>query len=160
MGVREKGWGALSNQTESDVRAVCVDAAFAMFVHLADRADGSEDSGSPLASGHYSASMRIGINQPDTSVAPSDGDYKYPTPEQHQHNAGALPRPTIPRVSRQQIRSWLRPFRLGDTIILSNSADYAGVIEDGRRGKKGSWQKPRGVFLPTLDKLFQQKGWY
>lgn len=160
MGVREKGWSALAGQTENELRGIYVGAATAMFMALADRDDTSKGSGSPLASGHYSASMRIGINAADTSVARVDDAYEYPMPSKHLYNTGNLPRPTIPGVARTQVRAWLRGFKLGDRIHFSNSAEYAGVIEKGRRGKDGSWQKPMGVLLPTLDKLFQQKGWY
>lgn len=158
--IRQAGWSTLGRDTEREITEIFRGAAHSMYDHLADRDDSSTDSGSPLASGHYSASMRIGLDAPDGSVAVRDRTYNYPSPQQHKYVASNLPRPTIPATPRGVVRNWLKPFKLGQTVYISNSTAYAIVIEDGRRGKKGSWQKPRGVFLSTLDKLFQQSGWY
>lgn len=158
--LRQAGWSTLGRETEKEITDLFRGAAHAMYEHLADRDDSSKDSGSPLASGHYSASMRIGLDSPDTSVAPVDSNYNYPPPSRHKYSAYNLPRATVPETPKSVVRGWLAPFKLGQTVYISNSAAYAIVIEDGRRGKRGSWQKPRGVFVPTLDKLFQQQGWY
>jgi hypothetical protein len=104
--------------------------------------------------------MRIGLNAPNVSVAPIDRGYVYPRPSVHKYSVHNLPAPTIRSTPSSVVTAWLRPFRLGQTIYISNSTSYAITIEDGRRGKNGSWQKPRGVFLTTLDKLFRQQGWY
>jgi hypothetical protein len=157
--MRESGWSKISDQIDDDLRKVCVGAATTMYVHLADRDDSSKDSGSPLASGHYSASMRIGINRSVADVAQEDGLYDYPSSSQHQFSAHNLHPPTIAPTPMSAVKSWLRPFKLGDAIHISNASAYALQIEKGRRGKYGSWQKPRGVFLTTLDKLFRQNGW-
>ena len=158
--LRQHGWANIGRQVETDVTGVYRTAARQMYERLADPNDSSDDSGSPLASGHYAASMRIGLNAPDTSVARVDDAYAYPLPGRHQFNRWNLPRATIPGVPRSVVSRWLRPFRLGQTIYISNSSAYAIVIEDGRQGKQGSWQKPKGVFLTTLEKLFRQQGWY
>ena len=157
--IRVSGWSGLDASVRRDVTGIYRDAARLMFDSLADTDNSSLDSGAPLASGHYAASMRIGLNASDTSVAPIDSSYNYPSPAQHHYSRWNLPAPTIGPVASSTITNWLRPFKLGDIVYLSNSSAYAIVIENGRRGKNGSWQKPRGVFLPTLTKLFQQQGW-
>lgn len=131
-----------------------------MYETIVDRDDTSVDSGSPLASGHYSASTRIGLDSPNTSVAPIDSSYNYPSPEVHKYSVYNLPRPTIRATPSSVVTAWLRPFRLGQTIYISNASAYAVTIERGRRGKNGSWQKPRGVYLSSLNKLFHSQGWY
>lgn len=160
MGLRENGWLRLADGVEKEARDIFANAALVMFERISDRDDTSLGSGSPLASGHYSASMRLGINASDATVARVDANYDYPKPSVHLYKVGLLPPPTIPGVKRGYAKAALAAFKLGDRVHISSSVDYAIIIEDGRIGKTGSWQKPIGVFLPTLDKLFQQKGWY
>lgn len=158
--IRQRGWNTLAADVEREVTGIYRGAARAMYEHLADRDDTSTDSGSPLASGQYSASMRIGLGSADTSSAPKDRGYHYPSPDIHKYSVYNLPRPTIARTPRGVVDGWLRGFRLGQSIHISNATAYAIVLENGRRGKRGSWQKPKGIFQTTLDKLFAQSGWY
>lgn len=96
--------------------------------------------GSPVASGRYASSIRVGINRIDPTTAPRDPSYKYQ-------------RPLRPRTIRNQpvsrIAALLRTWRLGDTIYISNSVPYARRIELGRH----SWQTPDGVFGPTVRRI-------
>ena len=156
----QTGWANHAAEMEREITGIYRDAAREMYLRLADRDDSSANSGSPLASGHYSASMRIGIGAPDTSVEQVDTGYHYPSAARHKFSVWNLPPPTISRTPMSVVRNWLSGYRLGDVVYISNSTSYAVVIEDGRIGKNGSWQKPRGVFLPTLDGLFAQQGWY
>lgn len=158
--VRQSGWATLAAAVEREVTTIFRGAAREMYVRLADRNNSSQTAGSPLASGHYSASMRIGIGAPDTSVADIDDTYHYPPAYRHKYSVWNLPRPTIQATPMSIVNGRLAPFRLGDIVYISNSAAYSVVIEDGRSGTRGSWQKPRGVFFTTLDDLFQQQGWY
>lgn len=98
------------------------------------------DHGSPVASGRYASSIRVGINAIDTSTAPADPQYVYERP--------LNPR-TINNNPVSRIAALLRTFKLGDTIYLSNSVPYARKIEVGRH----SWQAPEGVFEPTFRRL-------
>lgn len=157
--VRQTGWAKLSAGTEDDLAGIFRDAVRVMHAELADR-DNTAGTGSPLASGHFSASMRIGVGQADTSVAPVDHAYKYPKPSVHQYNAYNLPAPTIKPASKASVNAALKPFSVGQTVFISNSSEYAAIIEDGRKGLDGSWQRPRGVFLHTLDELFKRQGWF
>lgn len=158
--IRTSGWNTLSRDIEKEVTGIFRGAALVMYDSLADRDGSGPDGGSPLASGHYSASFRVGLNGVDATTAREPTEYDYPPPEIHKYNAWNLPSPVIRPTPRSVVKTWLRPFKLGDTIHISNSTAYAVVIESGRRGKRGSWQRPHGVILPTLDKLFQQNGWY
>lgn len=101
--------------------------------------------GSPVASGRFAGSLRLGVNQIDRSVEPPDPNYRYPP--------GNGPRPLPPRTIRNQpisrIAALLRTFRLGDTIYISNSVPYARRIETGGH----SWQTPDGAFGPTVRRL-------
>ncbi len=104
------------------------------------------DAGSPVASGRYAASIRVAINEIDSSVAPLPNPrYRYP--------AGRGPRALPPRVVRNQpvarVAARLRTVRLGDKVFVSNSLPYARVIELNGH----SWQAPGGAFTPTVRKV-------
>lgn len=113
-----------------------------LYAELVKDAKDGGPGGSPVASGRFAASMRVGVNEIDTSTAPADPEYKYPP--------GSGPRPLPPRTIRNvpasQVSAKLRRFKLGDRIYLSNSAPYSRRIETGR----WSWQTPDGVFGPTV----------
>lgn len=99
--------------------------------------------GSPVASGRYVASMRIALNEADTSSEPADPHYHYPP--------GKGPRPLPPRTIAQtqiaaRVASLMRTFKLGDKVIISNSVPYSRRIEVGGH----SWQAPGGVFFPAV----------
>lgn len=159
--LRERGWRNLSDGIENDLRKIYSGAALTMYDRIADRDDSSDDAGSPLASGRFSASVRIGLDTVDRTTAPDTRKtYHYPPPSKHLYNRFNLPRPVLRSTPRSVVKAWLRPFKLGQTIHISNAVSYAITVEDGRRGKVGSWQKPKGVFKTTLAKLFQEKGWY
>lgn len=98
--------------------------------------------GSPIASGRYVASLRMSLNATDTSSEPADHNYHYP--------GGKGPRPLPTRtISNKQtaarISALLQGFKLGDSIIVSQSVPYSRKIEVGGH----SWQAPGGVFAPT-----------
>lgn len=104
--------------------------------------------GSPVASGRLAASMRLGINEVDTSTAPADPDYKYPAGQ----GARPLPPRTIPNVPISRVAAQLRTFKLGDTVYISNSVPYIRRIEIGGH----SWQTPDGVFNPTVREILRK----
>lgn len=162
MALRSQGWNNLATDIEREVSTIYRDAARVMYEQLAERDGTDPGSGSPLASGQYSASMRIGLDRTDMTSAPRDRGYHYPSPERHKYSGHNLPPATIRATPRSVVSAWLRPFRLSQhrQIVISNASAYAIVLEEGRRGKTGSWQRPKGIFLPTLDKLFAQNGWY
>lgn len=117
-----------------------------LFAELVRRhADGGA-GGSPVASGRFTASMRVGINAIDHSVAPRDPSYRYPSAEVHRYNADNLPKRTLRGVPASRVASALRAFKLGDTIFISNSLPYGPGIE--RSGH--SWQTREGVFETTV----------
>lgn len=125
-------------QAEEAIRSVALDA----YTTLQEDAKES-DVGSPIASGRYVSSMRVGINQIDPSSEPEDPNYRYPT------EGRDLPPRTINNRAVARVSALLRTFKLGDTIFLSNSVPYARRIErDGH-----SWQAPDGVFEPTFRKV-------
>lgn len=102
-----------------------------------------DGTGSPIASGRYVSSIRVAINDVDTSTEPADKDYRYPPGR----GLRALPPRTIPnRQNAQKVAALLRRFKLGDSIYISNSVPYARRIEIGGH----SWQAPGGVFTPTV----------
>jgi len=104
------------------------------------------EGGSPVASGRYTASMRVELNRIDPSAEPEDEGYDYPPAEVHKYNPRNLPRRTIANRPISRIAAKLRGFRLGDTIYISNSVPYVRRIEVGRH----SWQTPDGVFEVTV----------
>lgn len=108
--------------------------------------------GSPVASGRYVASMRVSLNALDTSTAPADPSYRYPSREQHGGNADALPKRTVRNPPISAVAATLRGFRLGDTIYVSNAVPYVRRIEIAGH----SWQAPGGVFEPTTAKIVVQ----
>lgn len=118
-----------------------------LFSSLSTRAaDSGGQGGSPVASGRYVASMRLGINAIDTSADAGDSAYDYPSAEKHQYQVGNLPGRTRRSVAAGRIAAKLRTFKLGDVILISNSVPYARRIEqDGH-----SWQTPSGVFEVTV----------
>lgn len=118
-----------------------------LYAELVERAqDKTEPGGSPVASGRYAASMRVGLNRIDSDTAPEDTNYKYPDASVHKYDADNLPRRTRTNVPASRIANLLRTLKLGDTIYFSNSVPYARRIEvDGH-----SWQTPQGVFEPTV----------
>lgn len=116
---------------------------------LVEAAHESGDGGSPVASGRYAASMRLELNKLDTSVAPRDPSYRYPSPDVHKYNVANLPARTRRNVPASRIAAKLRTFKLGDTIFISNSVPYSVAVED--RGH--SWQTPDGVFERTFRAL-------
>ncbi len=102
-----------------------------------------EGAGSPVASGRYVASMRIALNEADTSSEPADPSYHYPP--------GKGPRPLPPRTIAQsqtanRVAALMRVFKLGDSVVISNSVPYSRKIEIGGH----SWQAPGGVFFPAV----------
>lgn len=101
-------------------------------------------TGSPIASGRYVASFRLGINGIDTSSAPADPTYVY-------DRDNLAPR-TIRNDAISSVAAKLRTFKLGDDIFISNSVPYVRRIEVG----KHSWQAPDGVFRPTVAKVMVQ----
>jgi hypothetical protein len=104
--------------------------------------------GSPVASGRLASSMRLGINQVDTSYEPEDTNYEYPDGKGERE----LPPRTIPNVPISRIAAQLREFKLGDTIYISNSVPYIRKIEIGGH----SWQTPDGVFNPTVREIMRK----
>lgn len=102
--------------------------------------------GSPVASGRFASSVRVSINSIDTSTAPRDPRYRYPS--------GKGPRQLPPRTIRNtqtaaKVAALLRTWKLGDTIYISNSVPYVRKIEVGGH----SWQAPDGVFEPVARKI-------
>lgn len=105
--------------------------------------------GSPVASGRFAGSMRIGIGHVDTSTAPADPNYRYP------HGARSraqIPPRTIRNQTAQSVAAKLRGWKLGQEINISNSVPYVRRIEIGGH----SWQTPDGVFGVTVAHVLSQ----
>ena len=130
----------VSHATE-EIRSAALD----LYSNLTTDAKTMSEGGTPVASGRYSGSMRLSLNEIDTSVEPADPNYHYPSG----HGPRQLPPRTIPNRPISSIAARLRTFRLGDTIWISNSLPYVRRIELGRH----SWQTPEGAFDPTV------RGW-
>lgn len=157
--LRVSGWSTLGAKIEREVTNTFRGHARLMYEAIADRDNDSKVAGSPIASGHYSANVRVGMNRADLTIGPRDRSYNYPSPRRHKYSRYNLPQATIQAPPRTVVTSWFAPFKLGDRVHISNATAYAVVIENGRQGKKGSWQKPRGVFKSTVDELIRQMGW-
>lgn len=135
---REASRQVIAEATET-IRA----AALELYSELTTaRRDAGGAFGSPVASGRYVASTRLGINQIDSSVEPRDPNYRYPPGR----GPRALPPRTIRNRAISSVAARLRTFKLGDTIYVSNSLPYSRRIEIGGH----SWQTPDGVFGPTV----------
>lgn len=115
-------------------------------------ADRSEPGGSPVASGRFAASWRVGLNSLDTSVAAKDPNYRYPSPDVHKYNPNNLPTRTRRNVAASAIAAKLRTFKLGDTIYISNALPYARRIE----AAAWSWQTPQGVLEVTARQIVRK----
>jgi hypothetical protein len=89
---------------------------------------------SPVDEGRFRASWRIGINEPDTSVAPQGTDGRRVPPS---NNAQVGKISNIPKDKDV-------------TVHISNSLPYAQPLEDGH-----SLQAPDGVLLPTFVEVSQ-----
>lgn len=133
---------AAARRTIAQATGTIVAVAQEAYSELVKNAREAGPTGSPVASGRFAGSFRVGINQIDPSTEPRDPNYRYPP--------GTGPRPLPPRTIRNQkaalIAAVLRKFKLGDTIFISNSVPYVRRIELGRH----SWQTPDGVFAPTM----------
>lgn len=127
-------------RTEETIRS----AALLMYSELTYNIR-EEGHGSPVASGRYASSMRVGINQIDASTAPADPTYRYPKG----HGPRPLPDRTIKNTAVSRVAALLRTFKLGDTVYVSNSLPYSRKIEVGGH----SWQAPGGVFFPTVRRV-------
>lgn len=84
--------------------------------------------GSPVFTGRYHASHRASLNTPDTTVAP-EGVYS---------NSAPL----------SQVTSLRPSFKIGDSIIISNSLPYAGDIEFN---KASPFKTPEGVYRVSVE---------
>lgn len=104
--------------------------------------------GSPVASGRFVSSMRIGINQIDTTTSPPDPGYHYPAGK----GPRALPPRTIANNRISAASAKLQAFTLGDTVYITNSVPYVRRIEVGGH----SWQAPNGVFGPTVRNVIRK----
>lgn len=82
--------------------------------------------GSPVLTGRYYTSHRISINGINTDVSPPNPD------------GADKPYKGIPL---SQAVTELRTLKLGDTVYISNSLDYALSLENGY-----SWKAPEGVY--------------
>lgn len=124
--------------------------ALEAFSELTTEVGAAGTYGSPVASGRYVASMRLAINEIDTTTAPEDASYEYPE--------GKGPRPLPPRtIANQRISAAaarLQTLKLGDVVYITNSVPYVRRIEIG----KHSWQAPDGVFGPTVRNLVRKFG--
>lgn len=125
-------------EAEEAIRSVALEAYSALQVDVKQ----AGATGSPVASGRYASSIRLAVNQIDTSAAPADKSYRYPSGK----GARALPPRTINNSPIRGVSAALRTFKLGDTIFISNSVPYVRRIEVG----KHSWQAPDGVFERTF----------
>lgn len=127
----------LTKKATETFRAVGLDAFQSLREHALT--EGNNGGGSPVASGRLTASMRLGINEIDTTAEAADPNYVYerPTPWKNR---------SIRNAAISRIQAKLRTFKLGDKIYISNSVPYIRRIEIGGH----SWQTPGGVFVPTM----------
>lgn len=94
---------------------------------------------SPVDTGRFRASWRIGVNEADTSVSP---------PRKRRSAKQGAP-PTAGEGGRAGAK--IDEAKFGDTIIISNNLPYARPLELGHSG-----QAPQGIVGPTFDDLSQK----
>ena len=93
--------------------------------------------GSPVRSGRFSASVRIGVRVIDKSSAPAVRPYPrrdLPPSER------IVPLPPISQAAKA-----MDSFKLGDTVYVSVTLPYANRIEEGYSPKT-----PDGVMMPSM----------
>lgn len=93
--------------------------------------------GSPVKTGRFAASHRIGLNSVDGSTATPVTPYPKKDIEPDKR-----PIANPPLSDAQGV---LRQYKFGDTIIISNSVQYAADLEAG-----ASRKAPGGVYAPSL----------
>lgn len=91
--------------------------------------------GSPVLTGRYRASWRIGCGQPDPSSVPE-------LPKE------AKDSPIQPDEAIQLAEAALNQYKLGDNIYVTNSVPYADVLEQGSSSKA-----PVGVLSVAAEKV-------
>lgn len=142
MGQFDKDAKAAAERVVAEAKGVMTGAAQLLMSELTKPAL-QNGTGSPIASGRYVSSMRMALNEVDTSTEPPAKGYRYPP--------GRGPRALPPRAinltqNPQKAAILLARFKLGDRIIISDSVPYVRKIEVGGH----SWQAPGGVFTPTV----------
>lgn len=95
------------------------------YVNYAERLFGEFVARSPVYTGSFRASWRVSVNGIDESIT------KGGSPE------APLPAPVFPGIPKH--------FKLGDTVVISNSQPYALRLENG-----WSKQAPAGIVKVTL----------
>jgi hypothetical protein len=123
----------IENQLLGFVRTVVVDG----WDMVTSDVEATGDIGSPVYSGRFRGSHQIAVNGKDPSTLP-------PAPNRQRNFYNSPP--------RSKAETVLANIKLGDTINISNSLDYAGGIEDGTISSK----TPRGVYLIARERLVQK----
>lgn len=95
---------------------------------------------SPVYTGRYRSSWRIGLDSIDPST-------EVELPQSQSKN------PVSAANAIQQAESALKQFKVGQTIYLSNSVPYAEAIE---LGTVSPLKAPRGVLIVSLEQTIQQ----
>jgi len=90
---------------------------------------------SPVKTGRFRASMRVGGGVPDTTAEPKrDDDYRSP-----------IPRGQVDPEALAKARLASNFIKGGTTLFLSNNVPYAGIVEFGNPPRRG----PVPVFQQT-----------
>ena len=115
--------------------------ALDLYRNIAADARNVSGFGSPVWSGRFLASHRVSVNNINDSVAgpnPAFDNINWPD------SGGKTLRPR----SLSSVSNILRLSKLGDTIFISNSLDYAQFLEKG--GSRT--QAPNGIYRVAVEK--------